>query len=173
MYSSETSIMHALFTIMDKKALPDVTMREIAQEAGVSRATLYRHFSSPEDIVRRWLRELCRKVVTDQDSWEPNSREAILHAFTVLYGERDTLRCLARQGLDHEVARAMYDATLYQVRRLDVLHSNYQIYYFAGASMGLLSCWTRGGMKESPEEITDIFIELLHGYMDVHSSRDQ
>ena len=42
MYSSEMSIMHALFTIMDKKALPDVTMREIAQEAGVSRATLYR-----------------------------------------------------------------------------------------------------------------------------------
>lgn len=91
----------------------------------------------------------------------------------MLYGERDTLRCLARQGLDHEVARAVYDATLYQVRRLDVLHSNYQIYYFAGASMGLLSCWARGGMKESPEEITDIFIELLHGYMDVHGSRDQ
>lgn len=81
---------------------------------------------------------------------------------------RDLEECLANCCLVGQ-----YDATLYQVRRLDVLHSNYQIYYFAGASMGLLSCWTRGGMKESPEEITDIFIELLHGYMDVRGSQDQ
>lgn len=58
MYSSEEAIMQALFALMHKKGFPDITMREIAQTAGVSRATLYRHFASPEDIVRRWLREL-------------------------------------------------------------------------------------------------------------------
>lgn len=169
MYSSEEAIIQSLFALMDKKDFPDITMREIAQTAGVSRATLYRHFASPEDIVRRWLRELSRKVVTDQDLWEPNSYQAIVHAFAVLYGEKDALMCLARQGLDHEVAHALYDATLYQIRRLDVLHGYYQICYFAGASMGLVAGWTRGGMKEGPEEIANIFIELLHGYMDVQT----
>lgn len=169
MYSSEEAIMQALFALMDKKDFPDIAMREIAQAAGVSRATLYRHFASPEDIIRRWLRELSRKVVTDQGVWEPSSYQAIVHAFAVLYGEKDALMCLARQGLDHEVAQALYDATLYQIRRLDVLHGYYQICYFAGASMGLVAGWTRGGMKEGPEEIANIFIELLHGYMDVQT----
>ena len=57
-------IEEALFKPMEKKDFVKISVGEIAEVAGVHRATFYRHFSSKEDIVERikteffWFLEL-------------------------------------------------------------------------------------------------------------------
>lgn len=91
------------------------SMQAVAEAAGVSRRTLYRHFASKDDIVfeapRRWL-EVFEAVVTDRGDAEPTRdlfrralvavadfvqlhAESVLAAFSVVMSSQDLL---ARRG---------------------------------------------------------------------------
>ena len=38
--------------------------------------------------------------------------------------------------------------------------AKYELYYFAGAFYNMLLCWLEGGMRETPEAMTDEFLRI-------------
>ena len=56
----------ALMQIMEKKDYGDISVGEIAERAGVHRATFYRHFSSKEDVLRCCISEIIKEAEGDR-----------------------------------------------------------------------------------------------------------
>ena len=48
-------IMDSLINLMEKKEWSDISISEIATNAGVVRRTFYRHFDSKEDVLQAYL----------------------------------------------------------------------------------------------------------------------
>lgn len=78
---------------------PGASMSEIAAASGLSRATLYRHFSGRDDLVRRIQEQAAgegARALTAADLDEGNAIRALRRAVRALVGVGDRYRLLAR-----------------------------------------------------------------------------
>ncbi len=84
----ERSIVDATRTLFDQRGMQDAPIDEIAREVGLSRALIYRHFSSKEELftltVTRYLDELAERLAdADAADADPRERlERVTDAFT-------------------------------------------------------------------------------------------
>lgn len=65
---SKKAIRDALFSILATKPINKITIKEIAQEAGINRKTFYTHYDSIEDIIN----EMENELVVSIDSYLKN-----------------------------------------------------------------------------------------------------
>lgn len=75
--SIDDEIVRCLFELIDQVGLSGVTIEAIAERAGVSKATIYRRWSSKEDLVVDAIAGLVGDVVIPQGD---GVREVLLHA---------------------------------------------------------------------------------------------
>jgi AcrR family transcriptional regulator len=107
-------------------ARPDVSMSDIAREAGVSRVTLYAHFPSREALLDAVLElavtEASAALDTDDRSDLP-AREALvrlLHSSWRILDRHGSLRSAVAQGLPETRVREQHERVLDRVRALIV-----------------------------------------------------
>jgi AcrR family transcriptional regulator len=84
------AVINAAATLVAEGGLRAVTMSEIAERAGIGRATLYKYFSDVESILVAWherqigqhLEQL--HALNDEESPAPERLEAVLEAYAVI-----------------------------------------------------------------------------------------
>ena len=87
------AILDATITLVEERGLLGVTMSQIAEGAGIGRATLYKYFPHVEAILRSWHereidRHLGELVEVTRQPGEPEERlAAVLHAYAVIAHE--------------------------------------------------------------------------------------
>ena len=59
---TEEAVKEALLGLLGRKPLAEVTVAELAREAGVSRSTFYEHFGNPADVYDALVTEFSRDV---------------------------------------------------------------------------------------------------------------
>ena len=79
---SQQAILEAAAAVLT--ANPGASLARIAEEAGVGRATLYRHFSSREDLVRALAMESIREIDESTADLESRARSA-RHALELIF----------------------------------------------------------------------------------------
>ena len=90
----QEGILDASWELVSKKGLPSVTMSQIAAEAGIGRATLYKYFSSVEAILAAWhLRHVAEHLahLTDLRDRTGNAGErleAVLRGYAAIMHHR-------------------------------------------------------------------------------------
>jgi AcrR family transcriptional regulator len=109
------AILETTAALVGKHGLRSVTMSQIAEEAGVGRATLYKYFSGVEAILFAWHeRQITGHLeylaaVRDEADDASARLEAVLEAFALIslesQGHRDTELAAFLHG-DEQVARA-------------------------------------------------------------------
>lgn len=60
---SKEWLVKALQILMKTKNYSDITIKELAQKAGVDRKTFYRDFKSKEDVLRFYLDRTCQDYI--------------------------------------------------------------------------------------------------------------
>ena len=101
------AILHATVEIVAERGLRSVTMSEIAEQAGIGRATLYKYFSDVESILLAWherqidahLEQLAAIRDRVADPWERLA--AVLEAYALLSHE-------SRDHHDSELAATLH-----------------------------------------------------------------
>ena len=100
------AILETTAALVSAQGLQSVTMSQIAEKAGIGRATLYKYFSDVESILVAWHKRhisahLQRLAdVRDQASGASERLEAVLEAFALISFERRdaTLAALLHRG---------------------------------------------------------------------------
>jgi AcrR family transcriptional regulator len=107
-------------------ARPDVSMSDIAREAGVSRVTLYAHFPSREallDAVLELAVTEANAALDADDRSDLPAREALvrlLHSSWRILDRHGSLRSAVAQGLPETRVREQHERVLDRVRALIV-----------------------------------------------------
>ena len=147
---------------MKKKKFSDITISEITKEAGIARRTFYLIFFSKEDILDQHYEILIREYdegVTPETL--KDFRAQALYFFSFRKKHRDYALLLEKSGMSYMLMNRFHlypDRTA--INCYDSVSSSEQIYadsYMAGGLWMILQTWLRGGFKETPEQLADIF----------------
>lgn len=98
---SKEWITQALFELMKVKPYAKITVKDIAEKAGVSRITFYRHFEVKEDILNYRFSMLFEQYQADLENEEIYSiEEALIKCFDYWKKNRTQLELLLKNHLE-------------------------------------------------------------------------
>ncbi|ANU55654.1 TetR/AcrR family transcriptional regulator [Acutalibacter muris] len=169
---SKEWLVKALQILMKTKKYSDITIKELAQKAGVDRKTFYRNFKSKEDVLRFYLDRTCQDYIARLNKENKLTIFAIAKAFfSTCKQHSDFLILLDKNDLLPLLLIAFDDYLpmlheMFEDKRIDdnpVYYSEYALSFFTGGFWNISIKWIRRGGHETPEEMAQI-VETLMSY---------
>lgn len=158
---------NAMFELLSETAYPKISINMLVEKAGVCRASFYRNYLTKEQIIDEYLQEMFKNIYRKYPLEATDIRGGVESIFAALLDEKPRLLLLGRQGLLIKLQDYMFETTVNEINKFDVLNNRYQPHYFAGATSAMISAWIGYGMEESAADMADLFIKSLYGYMKI------
>lgn len=163
--------------LLNEKQLSKITIRELTEKCGINRQTFYYHFADIRDLCR-WMVFRDIKSIIESLFEAPSSYSDVVLAFlqyeksqgnmllNILDGGQDPAALYAFYNEHEEVFRDLLN-TVFSRSGVDDEFKQFTANLYAAAAAGMEMLWIRGGMKESPEKLT----ELLTTYLSDNTKR--
>ena len=157
---TKRKIKNALFAVLDKKAIADVTISEICQKANVNRNTFYAHFATPEKV----LEEIADEYISEEYKVLnacTTTKEIVIAAckYTKNHATENII-LLSNAPEELFIGKAVnysIGSPLYYIDDNDVQLSPKEIKmmhtYIVNGAVAIIKEWLYSGMKQTPEEI--------------------
>lgn len=161
---SKQLIRDALFALMEKKAFQEITIKDIAEKAGIARLTFYRNFDSKEDIIRYHIQcgfmDFLHKL---RDTANADLREMISLCYRYWHLKREELILLSNQKLEWLV-REPFETYLHIILEqmgLKEKYTYFQIQFLIGGMLADMLAWIKNPQGNTPEDMAEEIIQLL------------
>lgn len=167
-------IRDAFFDCLERKPLNRITVKELCEMAEINRATFYKHYMDPYDLMDQ-IKQDCidhfKDFVQKYAGVHPTELTTRLLAGMQDPGQRILLLC-GSNG-DPDFPKRIMDL-LYQQYMPSIKvalpgrseHEQIAAYFFiSGGSGKLLEEWIRNGMQTAPEEVSRQLLEMCEAFM--------
>lgn len=165
-------VTEAMLRLAAKKEPDQITVAELCREAGINRATFYRHYQIPRDVLAQLQKEMFYEL---RDSMTMPSRPeeiypTLLQLCTYMRDHADTLQILIRSNSDTDFVMFVNEvytdcwksfASIPMLRKLDQEDIRFLILYSAGGSYFVLRHWMLDNIQKSPQQMADYLCGLL------------
>lgn len=163
----------ALLTLLEEKSLDKINVTELCRASGLNRATFYRHYDIPQDVMNEVQKDIYRElrdripIPTSMDEVKPCIRQI----FQYMDDKRNLFQTLFRSCSDMDFLQFINDIflTLWTdtkafpfLKKYNPEEIRHLCIYHAGGSYFLLRQWTMGTILKTPEEITEDVYVLLN-----------
>ena len=160
--TSVAKICNGLTACMRTKRFNEISIAEIAKAAQVSRATFYRIFDTPHDILVYLCDKLVRELILSHPLQASPDRDQIaLHALEYLTGHADEIAVVFKAGRMDLLQKALEPYSEQMVPLFAVNASEMELDYIKASLTvrlaAIVHVWNLHGRKESPEDILGIF----------------
>lgn len=167
---SMRAIQSAFLEILKEEKLPKVNVTEICRKANVNRATFYKYYSSPEDLLSKLedirLEELTKKILDGKPLSLMELTTIVIddvienfEFYTLLFGEDGTIDFRKKFTLNfHDMYMKFlveYFPSTTQERR-ELLYS-----FLMTGCIGSFTVWYGRGMQESPETVKSFILSIM------------
>ena len=167
-------IEESFLTLLQTKTVNRITVKEICEMAQVNRATFYKHYADPYDLLEQIEDRIIEGLsVYTQEEFEKSHGDFLLwmlremHRHGVDYVKMYYL--YNDPGMTDRIGELMYGKYMPQMAdRLPGLGPKQQqmaYHFFARGCGSMIHDWVSGGMKESPEEMARLIREIGDGAM--------
>ncbi len=150
-------ITESLLTLLEDKAIEDISISELCGNAGIGRASFYRNFNSKEDILRAYINKLFDGWKSD---WEKNNSIPLSSCIGMIFGHfeqhRDFYHLLNKRHLIYLLKDVILD-----IMELKPDLPKGEVYakaFVAYSLYGWIEVWFQRGMQESAEEMKQLFL---------------
>lgn len=169
------SLQNALLGLLEKKPLAKIQIKEIADDANVSRQVFYLHFDSKEELLFSYIDDLFaqihRDIFADIANVKSLQREMpLILAFQQWANHEKAMQWIMQvENKDMLITRlrghiALVMDELAEHPETDAQKSplhEHVIDFVAGGAYMLLREWLAGGLKRTPEEMGKLTYRLL------------
>ena len=162
----------SMLKLLKEKELDTINVTELCREAGVNRATFYRHYEIPRDILMEiqqdFYRELRQKISLPGTLGD--IRYVVEHLCIYMNDHQELLRILVQNNSDTDFADFINDTYLElakdyshmaALKKLSQEDIQFMTLYSAGGSYFVLRSWIMGSFKKSPQEMADYVYSLI------------
>ncbi|MGN1022866.1 MAG: TetR/AcrR family transcriptional regulator [Lachnospiraceae bacterium] len=154
-------VMDALLQLLKDRDYADLSVSDIAKQAGVHRATFYRHFSSKDEVLRCCLSRMLQKAEGTKEVPQTDFSAFILPVFQAFYENREQLLVLNQAGLSGQLLQVLKEYFAFDdAAKSSSNISQYRLAYRIGGIYSCLLLWFSHDMRETPEEMTKIAASL-------------
>lgn len=179
---ARTALRQAMLELIKDRPLDKIKVSEIAKMAGLYRMTFYNHYETKEDLLNDAIRAKIEFVLGQQNDY-PEDEELLsdgqfdlsslssdddVNQMDKWLAEKEFLTQIFQLNLDHLLIENSIDFSREATEQLSAVEGlelnpqlrEYLITQGAYAYVGLLRVWVQGGMKESPTDVMDLFVQL-------------
>ena len=156
-------IVDSLLLLMNEKDFDEISITEICNKAGVSRMTYYRNYYNKDDIIIEYLKDIAEDFKKESHSWMQKNEYTNKNVIRFLFAYFEkysyfviTLRKANLSGLLQECLNNYLETETNMLKRQDS-YEKYHMYSYAGALFNVYMKWIDNGMKESVDEMAEIF----------------
>ena len=163
-----------LFRLLQTKDIGKVGVTELCRESGINRATFYRHFEQPRDILNEIRHDLFCEIKRILNSGEAGeeSLKKIEDACTYIYENAELINILFGCRTDAEFVEfinEMYEhshklRSMDRFRGVDDESGRLTAYYYAGGIYYMLRRWLLEPEMKTPGEMAALIYELLSAH---------
>lgn len=160
-----------LLRLMQDKPIEKIGVSELCKESGINRATFYRHYELPRDVLLNIGHDLVDGL--HFDTWEIASVQDIAHYTDLVLNyidqNADVLKILVKNRSDESLTRMIneYCDVIYRIKTplttkvLDAQSARLLSAYTIGGIYFLLREWLLGDVQKSPREMSELMLQLL------------
>ncbi|OAN10265.1 TetR/AcrR family transcriptional regulator [Exiguobacterium undae] len=175
-------IKEALIGLIEEKGFENITVKDIAKQAGINRGTFYSHYEDKYDLMNLYIEEIFtgaeEKLIKNlqvlfkkESQFPPADASLLLVPFLeFLYQNRVLMKTLLGPNGDLQfqdrLKKFMHDAlfhrsseSLFDKNKL-LVPSEYLISYISSAHIGVVQEWLLHEKGETPEEIAKIIFTI-------------
>ena len=164
-------LQEGLLRLLKEKPIDKITISELCVESGVNRATFYRHYSLPQDVLLEMERNMMDELQDRFGTVEISGMADYMEAFcTYLYERADLLRIFI-QNISEKDMLGLFDDLFTRVIRMrrdpaipaevDDVDIRLITTYIAGGGYHVLRQWLMEEVRKTPKEIARLFLLLL------------
>ena len=158
-------IVQALFKLMNEYEYEKISVTDIAEKAGVGRATFYRYFKRKEDIVIYYLEHNAKEFIFSQRFY-PRCKDdyikTVKAAFAMFKENKEHFKLIRKAHLEY-----LYLDYLNKkfVTSFENDHSNTNVfapYLYSGMLFNVSMAWLDNDCKETADELAQIFVNAIY-----------
>ena len=157
----------ALVRLMYRKSYDEITVKEICQNAGVSRMSFYRYFDKKEDVFIDYCDARFEEFYDEYlNRTTVSLEEFVLDTFKFFKKYNRQLMILRQAGKEQILVKQFNGYAKYLI----VHNSNKLVLeqrknpvigpFLAGGLYNVLATWLDDGMEQSPEEMRDLLLQI-------------
>lgn len=156
--------------LMRRMPFRDISMQRIAENAGLGRRTLYRHFASKEDILNAYLDRMGEEYLNSLTEADYLARDLTAKVYFAFFQRHlDFLKLMYRDGLMLKLLEKfdqMLDTIVNTLRSQHLSNPmpkfiRYYRAFYSGCYWKLMCQWLEDGAREAPEEMAEIFRQII------------
>ncbi|MBQ0123984.1 MAG: TetR/AcrR family transcriptional regulator [Bacteroidales bacterium] len=162
---SAAMIRDGLIKCLQNKAITEVSVSEVANASNVSRATFYRIFDAPIDVLKYICDNLATDVINEHSSIKGTDRDEFLkNTFQLWMNRSEILEAIMRSGRPDLMLQSFqelwekYSDKMPHI--IDKSEIDYINVFFSAMMCSLLYVWVSHGKKETPEQLLSIFKKI-------------
>lgn len=161
-----------LVRLLETRELDKISITELCERSGINRATFYRHYNTPRDILIEaqviFAEEMYRAVNKKNiDRTSPAYLESVC---TYIYDNAGLIKIFMRNNSEQELLDIMHKLIIKQgrmheeVNGIDDVSLELVGAFVAGGSYNMLRKWLMDDIQKTPQEIAEtvtLFINLV------------
>lgn len=162
-----------LLTLLEKKELNKITITDLCTQSGINRATFYRHYEEPKDILNEIRYSIFEDIKNIEKELSKNNSLHILleKVCEYFYENKELLNLLFKYRNDEDFVslineicrqRLPYLRKQGYMKKYDDESLQLSTYYFAGGIYYILRQWLSQYPDKSPKEIAHIIQNSLN-----------
>lgn len=169
----------AFFDCLERKAVSKITVKEICDMAEINRATFYKHYADPFELLQKLEEEVLEELQQNIRVCTQRTSQGLL--LTILKSMKDTKNSytlLTSQNGDPGFAARISDLFYqeFQPRMAQELpgcteEEKSAAYLFVSGGCGhLISAWIKNGMQAPPEQLADTLNKICKAFVKGYGS---
>lgn len=165
-------LQEGLLRLLEKKELARINVTELCRESGINRATFYKYYGCPDDILaavkEQFFRELLEAPQRDSDKGPVTYIEAFGRICTYLYEHKELSKHIIR-NMDFNISdilekllqgrNGMYE---YLEKNFDPDGAELASTFIGYGCYSIIRQWLADDMDKTPKEIGDIVHKLMN-----------
>ncbi|MCM1533249.1 MAG: TetR family transcriptional regulator C-terminal domain-containing protein [Corallococcus sp.] len=161
-----------LLRLLKEKELREISITELCSECEINRATFYRHYSVPKDILLDVQKDFINELYEDTKyiKTESDAEKYLEHLCLYFYEHSTLVRYFTENNLDDDIQLLLskfFQRLFKSQNRLSTDTSETDIAiinaYLSGGAYSVLRNWINGEICKTPKEIAHIALKLLNG----------
>lgn len=158
---SKKTISEAFFKLVQKYDFNKITISQIAAEAGISRATFYRHFDSLESIVEYTSDSFIQDGLDKLSELEsPTLKDLIRWRLEIARDLRYLIDIEDHPDIKN-ILKTVSPERLQHFSHILDFSKPYKVTFNFAGFQAVVSQWAKNGYQETVDEMCDIIIDLI------------
>ena len=153
----------SLMQLLEKKELKKITISELVERAGVSRAAFYRNYSSKEQILEEIFKNTVQGITDKLEEF--NFKTEMYQIWLFLFKEAKKEARVISLAIDYNfeklLTQAVFDFLEKRNRNAKKMTNSYMNFFWSSAVVSVLSKWIKDGMKVPAEKIASLGLPLF------------